>query len=156
MTCGTPDQIVASILSLPLWNADASCHTLLRGYWTNLMGWPFSIGIYLPYFLVTVTLEILALSIFLKVQRMAITSRWLTTCLLVNLASHPLAFYVTPWISNAFHIRWDYCLVVAEISVLILEAGIYRQRMKLSVKRAFVYSWLINLVSWWVGSFVFA
>jgi len=154
MTCGTPDQIAASVLSLPLWNAGPGCATSLRSYWENLSVWPFSFFTYFPYFLVTLTLEGLALAVLLRIQKIKITRRWLITCLMVNLASHPLAFYLTPLFSNAFRIRWDYCLVGVEFLVLILEALIYSNRMRLSVKRAFVYSWLINLVSWWVGSFI--
>ncbi len=154
MTCGTPDQVVASILNQPLWNADVNCETLMHYYWSDLTAWPFSISIYLPYFLATLALELLALSIFLKIRKQKITSRWMITCLFVNLASHPLAFYVTPWISNEYRIRWDYCLVGAELLVLVLEAWIYRLRMQLSVKQALLYSWLINLVSWWIGSFI--
>jgi hypothetical protein len=156
MTCGTPDQVLASIFDLPLWNATLGCDSMLHYFWSDLSGWPFSLLVYLPYFFVTLGLEVLALGVLLKIKKQGLTPKWIKTCVLVNLASHPLVFYMTPWISNAFQIRWDFCLAGAEVFVLVLEALIYQWRTQIGLKKALLYSVLINLVSWWVGSFIFA
>lgn len=164
MTCGTPDQIILSILNFPLnetlRGVEPGCAQSLQSYWSNLDGWPFPITVYLPYFLATLITEALALTVFLKVSKWkrnpSRSATWWGTLLIVNLASHPFAFYVMPWVSYRFQLRWDYCLFFAEIGVLFLEAGIYAKRMELPFRKAILLSLIVNLVSWWLGAYLLA
>lgn len=112
---------------------------------------PFSLVEYLPYFLKTFALELPVYFIFLRTLKRIPEILKINTVL--NLATHPIVFYLIPVILMQLNANYLNYLVVAEIFAPLVEALILYRIFKVRVSRAFAASICANLFSWSVGVF---
>ena len=71
--------------------------------------------------------------------------------LILNLATHPIVFWVIPFVFNYFSLNALSYIVTAEMFALIIEMFILKFAFKVSWSRSFVASLCANLFSWSMG-----
>lgn len=75
----------------------------------------------------------------------------IVTSILINLATHPIVFFVFPYMSGKGDWTFTTYLLVAEVFAPIVEAVILKFLFKLPVQKAAMAAILANLFSWTVG-----
>ncbi len=109
---------------------------------------PFDLVEYLKYFLWTLGLELplyyFMLSNLAKLKRLQLS-------LLVNIATHPIIFFVFPLILSHWNLTYRDYLLSAEIFAPLVEGFIIWKLFKSNPGRAFSAALSANLISWWLG-----
>lgn len=110
---------------------------------------PFSIFEYLPYFLKTFALELPIYYLFLRNLKNIPTILKINS--IVNLATHPIVFYIIPLILMQLNSTYLHYLITAEIFAPLTEALILYRFYRLSPGRALIAAICANLFSWSLG-----
>jgi hypothetical protein len=106
---------------------------------------------YVPFFFKTYALELPIYYLFLRKTRDFL--QILNADLVLNLATHPIVFFIIPMVLAVFQATYMQYLFIAEIFAPVTEALILYYFFKLSLRRAFAAAILANLFSWSVGIF---
>lgn len=120
----------------------------------DVLGAPQAIGPcgalrYLGFFLLTCVLEF-PIYVWFSCPGNPWTSRFRRVGL-VNLATHPVVFFVAPSFGAAAGYTVAFTLACSEFFAFAVEAMLLKFRYRESWKRSFFASALANLFSWWVG-----
>ena len=110
---------------------------------------PFSFLEYLPFFLKTFVLELPIYFLFLRTLKNVPVILKMNTVL--NLATHPVVFFIIPLILTQLNATYLHYLVVAEIFAPLVEALVLFKVYKISLGRAVLAALCANLFSWSVG-----
>lgn len=131
-----------------IWNAFHP-HQCSEIYGLTYLSEPFSFTQYLPYFLKTFILELPVYFLFFKCFKKI--PKILEMNFILNLSTHPVVFFVIPYILMKLEGNYLNYLVVAEIFAPLTEALILTYVYKINVRFAFTAAILANLFSWSVG-----
>lgn len=110
---------------------------------------PITFILYLPYFLKTFLLELIIYWLFLRNQKSL--TEILQIDFILNLATHPVVFFLMPIIVMGLNGNYLNYLVAAEVFAPLTEAIILVYFYKLSWPRALQAAITANLFSWSVG-----
>ena len=131
-----------------LWNL-FNAHQCSEIYELTTLTEPFSFTEYLPFFLKTFALELPIYFLFLQTLKNIPTVLKINAVL--NLATHPIVFFVIPIILAYLGATYLHYLAVAEIFAPLIEALILFRIYKLSLGRSLTAAICANLFSWSVG-----
>jgi len=100
---------------------------------------------------ITIILELMVAALFLSVTK--ISKNILIAVLIANLISLPVVWFAFPLLGQTLLI-----VALSEIFAIVLEAGIifFMNKKAISMKQSLILSAIMNLVSFFVGGFVFA
>ena len=73
---------------------------------------------------------------------------------LVNLSTHPLIYFVLPWIFFKLNGSYYQTLTVAELLAPAVECLLLRYAYGLNFRRSFIFALAANLFSWWAGIYL--
>jgi hypothetical protein len=104
---------------------------------------------YLPYFLKTIVIEFPIY--YLLFKNFQSFKKLLVINLVLNLATHPIVFYVISYICFRLDLSYLHYLISAEIFAPVVEALILIYVFKIPISKAWVASILANLMSWSIG-----
>lgn len=105
---------------------------------------------YLPFLLGTILFE--APIYYFGLTELSRKQR-LLAILILNLATHPIIFFVFPLVLERYQATYSVYLTSAEIFAPVVETLILWKGFHVNVKRAFWISITANLISWWLGVF---
>lgn len=131
-----------------IWNL-FNVHQCSEIYELTTLTEPFSFMEYLPFFLKTFALELPIYFIILRQLKNIPTVLQINTVL--NLATHPIVFFVIPIILTNLGANYLHYLATAEIFAPLIEALILFRIYKLSLARSLTAAISANLLSWSVG-----
>lgn len=124
-------------------------HQCAEIYTITTLSEPITFTQYLPYFLKTFILELGVYYLFLKNRKSLV--EMLQIDLILNLATHPVVFFLIPIIIMQFGATYLNYLVIAEVFAPLTEALILGYFYKISYSRAFLAAIAANLFSWSIG-----
>jgi len=127
---------------------DDVCWTILQSPTTSGEG---NLIAYVAVFLLTCSLE--APIYFLAAHKWKFKPhQTLHQILVLNLATHPLVYWVFPRVMEALEWRAAYMVTSAEVFAIVTEALLLKYCWKYSWRWAWGASLIANLFSWWAGS----
>lgn len=88
---------------------------------------------------------------FLLIKPFFLKEKVFVPIFLANLLTNPLVVYLYNLAIVFLYTQKDIILVIMEVAVVWVEAYVYKELLKIGWKRAFVISFLANLVAYLVG-----
>ncbi len=141
--CASPWGLAVFLLNLV--DPSSECYEVHQSLVTAS---DFELSFYLKYFGMTLLLE--GPIYFLGLTMLPWPKR-LLAIVVVNLATHPIIFYIFPLILSRFDATYSTYLLTAEIFAPVVEALLLWKLFKLSPSKAFSIAIAANLISWWLG-----
>lgn len=108
----------------------------------------FDFSLYSKYFVTTVLIE--APVYFFALRFLAFKTK-LKLVLSVNLATHPIVFYLFPWVLMHWHLNYGAYVLSAEIFAPLVEGLMIWKIFKVPASAAFAAAFAANIISWWLG-----
>lgn len=148
--CFTPVGIVARLAHSQ--SESVFCQAILGSIQRNE---PLPFKIYVSYFLITFALEFLGLvAVNSALKQGASTARLLQVCLVMNLCTHPAAFYLVPYVISLLGGTLLQSMLVAEAQAFVIEFFIVRWMLKMGSTQSLQAVVFVNLLSWWLGVYL--
>jgi hypothetical protein len=127
----------------------SNCNDVLT---LNAMVPKINFSLYIFIFLLTCFLESSFYLILIKNQSL---KKKLLALLICNLATHPIVSFVIPWIFSKMSKTYGESLMIGELFAFIVELVLLKVLWQQKWLNSFVISFLANLFSWSLGTYLF-
>jgi hypothetical protein len=130
------------------YRAELSPEGSAKIYETTLL--PDSVRLFIEALIITLVIELFTAFIFIKIAKLP--KRILVSVLIANLISLPIVWFVFPLLLNILLV-----MLLSEIFAVVFEAYFihYFNKKRITLKKSFILSIIMNLASFLIGGFIF-
>lgn len=110
-------------------------------------------SLYLKLLLATILSELILITLIIRRE-----IKWIEKvklAVILNLTTHPIVAYLMPLVFSKISLNYSNAIWFGESFAIIIEAILIIKILETPILYGFVVSFLINILSWWLGLYIF-